>query len=152
MFQEYWTTECSARDKVSSNWCCDGSELFCCQLLKLYVFILCPEVKGFTPGPPLADSIRSFTPEQITAGWHHPNKHTWKVCLQPLMSAGATRVSESFLNRLPWLCYRVFQHNNLFFSYIPLFILPMTQWYFIIFNDTFVLVQPILSLFLYRLL
>ena len=52
MFQEYWTAECSARDKVSYNWCYDGSELFPCQLLKLYIFILCPEVKGCTLGTP----------------------------------------------------------------------------------------------------
>ena len=42
---------CQGQSK-SYNWCCDGSELFPCQLLKLYVFILCPEVKGFTLGTP----------------------------------------------------------------------------------------------------
>lgn len=67
MFQEYWTTKCSSRDQVSSNWHWDGTELFCHQLLKPNVFILCLEVKGYTLGPPLADSFRCFTPEQITS-------------------------------------------------------------------------------------
>lgn len=118
MFQEYWTAKCSSRDKLSSNWCCNDTELLCCWLLEPYVFISYPEVKGFMPGPPLAHSIRSFTPEQITAGWHHPNKQTRKVSPQPLMSIEATRVVRVVFQPLSWLCYGVFQHNNLLFSYV----------------------------------
>lgn len=47
---------------------CNDIELFFYQLLKPDVFILCLEVKGSTPGTPLADSIAYFNPEQITAG------------------------------------------------------------------------------------
>lgn len=86
---------------------CNDTELFFYQLLKPDVFIVRLGVEGSPPGTHLADSIRCFGPERITAGQHHRNKQTRRVCLQPVMSQGSKDPGEkartvSCLLSWPW--------------------------------------------------